>query len=444
MNLSKIKNDLQQLLQLVDDWHDKGVNELEVDIVLERLRNLYSQIRFGSTPMPETISSAAEQTPKSEAETVNDTEESSVPMAEEMALGVAISIDDVFEDLIPVELMPASTAEVEEAQPSTDVAESDGIPQAELTDKTEDVVQQEVMSKPEEVVPIETSSRPEEIASTETLVEPKNNPISEEPARTEENGVADVVTSQASLFGDEELFVTRTSRRTRLMSLYDDEPTTKRKVETVQAVPTEESAGISLEQSAPESNPALPVTESPLNEQSDFVEPANSLADELTEDEFVEVDLDVDNGKDSEMAPIQEGAVATTSQPEPYIEPQIEVTEAKPAASVLLESEQVLGEVINSNVQTIADVIKPKDIAVEQIVKGSVKELGKAIGVNDRFLLIRDLFGGNGEKYEQAIEMLDGFDTLEDCMIYIVENFDWNPNSDGTKLMMELIERKYS
>ena len=64
--------------------------------------------------------------------------------------------------------------------------------------------------------------------------------------------------------------------------------------------------------------------------------------------------------------------------------------------------------------------------------------------INDRFLLMRDLFRGNAQLYEQTIERLNNFENLEDCMIYIVENFDWNPNSDGAKLMMELIERKYS
>ena len=28
-------------------------------------------------------------------------------------------------------------------------------------------------------------------------------------------------------------------------------------------------------------------------------------------------------------------------------------------------------------------------------------------------------------------------------MIYIAEHFAWNPNSDGAKLMMELLERKF-
>ena len=45
--------------------------------------------------------------------------------------------------------------------------------------------------------------------------------------------------------------------------------------------------------------------------------------------------------------------------------------------------------------------------------------------------------------YEAAIDALNGFDNLDDCMIYIAEHYAWNPNSDGAVLLMELLERKY-
>ena len=56
MNLSKIKNDLQLVLQLVEDWSKNGVDAIERDIVLGKLRELYSDVRFGADPQPETIS----------------------------------------------------------------------------------------------------------------------------------------------------------------------------------------------------------------------------------------------------------------------------------------------------------------------------------------------------------------------------------------------------
>ena len=105
----------------------------------------------------------------------------------------------------------------------------------------------------------------------------------------------------------------------------------------------------------------------------------------------------------------------------------------------------VLGEVINPHVQTLADTIAPPhDIASELRRNEPVTDLRQAIGLNDKFLLIRDLFGGDAQAYERAIETLNDFDDLDDCMIFIAEHYAWNPNSDGAKLMMELLERKFA
>lgn len=105
----------------------------------------------------------------------------------------------------------------------------------------------------------------------------------------------------------------------------------------------------------------------------------------------------------------------------------------------------VLGEVINHDVQTLADTIEPpRDMASELRRLEPVTDLERAIGLNDKFLLIRDLFGGDAAAYERAIGTLNGFDDLDDCMIYIAENYAWNPNSDGAKLLMELLERKFA
>ena len=105
----------------------------------------------------------------------------------------------------------------------------------------------------------------------------------------------------------------------------------------------------------------------------------------------------------------------------------------------------VLGDVINHDVQTLADTLAaPRDRASELRRSEPVTDLRKAIGINDKFLLIRDLFGGDGEAYERAIGTLNDCADFDDCMIYIAENYAWNPNSDGVKLLMELLERKFA
>lgn len=105
----------------------------------------------------------------------------------------------------------------------------------------------------------------------------------------------------------------------------------------------------------------------------------------------------------------------------------------------------VLGEVIKHDKQTLADTIAPpRDMASELRRSEHVTDLRRAIGINDKFLMIRDLFGGDAKAYEAAVDKLNAFDDFDDCMIYIAENYAWNANSDGAKFLMELLERKFA
>lgn len=135
-------------------------------------------------------------------------------------------------------------------------------------------------------------------------------------------------------------------------------------------------------------------------------------------------------------------------QPEPVavpvVEPAVEVEEkivVAPEAVVTYTepAHQVLGEVIEAPT-TIADTITPVESVAEV---GSIDTLRGAISVVDRFMLIRDLFGDNEVLYEQTIDLLDKMDNLDDCIIYIAENFVWRPSSDGAKLIMDLLQRKF-
>lgn len=103
----------------------------------------------------------------------------------------------------------------------------------------------------------------------------------------------------------------------------------------------------------------------------------------------------------------------------------------------------VLGETLNSNVKTVSDIIAVTAPAVA-VGQEPVADLRKALCNNDRFLLAHDLFGGDMAACERTIDRLNEFGDLDECMIYIAENFDWNPNSDGAKLLVDLIERKFA
>ena len=104
------------------------------------------------------------------------------------------------------------------------------------------------------------------------------------------------------------------------------------------------------------------------------------------------------------------------------------------------ESAPILGEQFHE-APSVADTIAcPKGVAES----APVASLREAIGVADKFMLIRELFGGDGDAYEQAISALDAQPSLDDCVIYIAENYAWSPNAQATKFVMELLQRRYN
>lgn len=125
------------------------------------------------------------------------------------------------------------------------------------------------------------------------------------------------------------------------------------------------------------------------------------------------------------------------------VEPTVEIITGEEAASVVETispvTQQRLGESFGE-VKTLADQMARNDAPTTPFNR--ITELRQAIGLNDKFLMIRDLFGGDAARYEATIDTLDEFEDLDECIIYIVENFRWNPDLEAAKLLVSLIERK--
>jgi hypothetical protein len=153
--------------------------------------------------------------------------------------------------------------------------------------------------------------------------------------------------------------------------------------------------------------------------------------------------LDIDEPAEvapAEVAPVETKPVAKPTA-EPVAKPKpVEIPAAKP---IVEEKPQTLADAIPAT-QTLADVITAPTALAEEINNARVHSLRDGIGLNDKFLMIRDLFDGDGEAYDEAINALDAMETFDDCMIHIIENYAWNPDSEGSKFIMQLLERKLS
>lgn len=69
--------------------------------------------------------------------------------------------------------------------------------------------------------------------------------------------------------------------------------------------------------------------------------------------------------------------------------------------------------------------------------------LSDAIGVNDRFLFIREIFRGNRETYEQAISKLDNAENMKDAKAIILSYTGKYEETEASRQLLDLIKRKF-
>ncbi len=72
-----------------------------------------------------------------------------------------------------------------------------------------------------------------------------------------------------------------------------------------------------------------------------------------------------------------------------------------------------------------------------------VDDIRKALGVNDRFLFSRELFGGNNNLMDQTINQINGFANFAEAGQFIASNFNWNGDDQTVQAFMNVVKRRY-
>lgn len=130
---------------------------------------------------------------------------------------------------------------------------------------------------------------------------------------------------------------------------------------------------------------------------------------------------------------------------EPAAEPAPEEPEEEPAEEVEESTEEPIEEeqpAAHVEKVTLAELLAAENTVDVATAASSTLSLRQSIGINDKYILMRDLFAGDADYYESAISALDEFDNLDEAMLYIHDNFRWSPNSEGARLLMELLACK--
>ena len=111
----------------------------------------------------------------------------------------------------------------------------------------------------------------------------------------------------------------------------------------------------------------------------------------------------------------------------------------KQTESTIIADTFGLTERINEQMGSLRD-----DDNVSDIIKTKpLTNLADAIGVNDKFLFIRELFSGSPESYNQAISRLDHAASFSDAREVLMSYTGGNKETEVVKQLLDLVKRKF-
>lgn len=109
--------------------------------------------------------------------------------------------------------------------------------------------------------------------------------------------------------------------------------------------------------------------------------------------------------------------------------------------------EPLLGKTVESEsaqkAQSLNDTIGEHKSPESTITSGPINSLRAAIGLNDRFLFIREIFANNTDKYNTVIDHLDKLETIQQAVDYLKANLTLQKNETSMKFV-DLLKRRFT
>ena len=223
---------------------------------------------------------------------------------------------------------------------------------------------------------------------------------------------------------------------------------------------------IAVKNSQPvETNPAIvvsmplqtPVIEMPIpvetTEQPTYVTPKVEDVAAKEEEKIIEV-LQVDEAEiEAELEEMKKNAVVIqqmSTKSKPQILFELEEEEIPTLALQTAPVKDIAPPTVASeDNNTLNDILKGNKVELgEKLNDEAIKDLKKAIGINDRFLFINDLFRGDEAMYERSIKTINSFDTWPEAEYWIRRELKtklgWVDDDKTVQEFDHLIKRRFS
>ena len=163
------------------------------------------------------------------------------------------------------------------------------------------------------------------------------------------------------------------------------------------------------------------------------------------------------------VAPAEEVVIQTQISPElapvtntdQELETPVEVIDENLVPNIVeahaVENSQVnLAEVKTEPILVASEKIEIREVkeVKDHLVMEPIKDLRSAIGINDKFQFIQELFDGDEKAFEIGIKTINAFKIFPEAQFYIKrelrEKNNWDEESNVVKQFDQLIKRRFS
>lgn len=137
--------------------------------------------------------------------------------------------------------------------------------------------------------------------------------------------------------------------------------------------------------------------------------------------------------------------VQKNGQLDMIFDPMIEI----PTLSHQDRKEKQVNESVNDNGESLNDKLKQGRTELVEVLKETpIKDLRKAIGINDRFLFINELFRGDENMYERCIKTINNFNIYPEAEYWITRELKvklgWKDDSETANHFYQLVKRRFT
>jgi hypothetical protein len=185
----------------------------------------------------------------------------------------------------------------------------------------------------------------------------------------------------------------------------------------------------------------------------------NNIAEPKAEEKTVEV-LQVDEAEiEAELEEIKRNAeamqqISVHNKPHIVFEPEEEIptlthqTEYKPKTENAVTGKEI-NETSAANHASVNEKLKQSIIDLgDTLTEAPIRDLRKAIGVNDRYLFINELFRGDEVAYERSIKTINSFSIFAEAEYWIQRELKvkngWDAGNEMVAQFYQLVKRRFA